>query len=284
MRLGSHMSIAGGVENAVLRGQSVGCQAIAMFTKNNNQWQAKPLTQENADKFQTALAETGITPVVAHSSYLINLASPDATLWKKSTAAMADELERCELLGIPYLVLHPGSHVGKGVDWGIQRVAEAFNRIHEKLPKLKVMTLLEHTAGQGTNLGHLFEELAQMRSLIGEKKRIGICVDSCHLFAAGYDLRKPNTYADVFKRFDDTIGVEHIKAWHLNDCKADLGARVDRHEHIGKGKLGKAAFKNIVNDPRWQNLPGLLETEKGEDMKEDKVNLRVLRNLIERPL
>jgi len=282
MRLGAHMSIAGGVENAVLRGQSVGCEAIAMFTKNNNQWKAKPLTQENADKFNAALVETGIKPVVAHTSYLINLASPDAALWKKSTAAMEDELKRCELLGIPYLVLHPGSHVGKGVDWGIQRVAEAFNRIHAKLPNLQVMTLLEHTAGQGTNLGHLFEELAQMRALIIEKKRIGICVDSCHLFAAGYDLRKPDTYADVVKRFDDTVGIEQIKAWHLNDCKSDLGARVDRHEHIGKGKLGKSAFKNIVNDPHWKDLPGVLETEKSEDMKEDKMNLRVLRSLLEK--
>jgi len=281
MRLGSHMSIAGGVENAVLRGQSVGCEAIAMFTKNNNQWKAKKLTQEDADKFNAALIETGIHPVVAHTSYLINLASPDATLWKKSIASMEDELTRCELLGIPYIVLHPGSHMGKGVDWGVKRVAEAFNRIHAKLPNLRVMTLLEHTAGQGNHLGHLFEELAQMRELITEKNRIGVCVDSCHLFAAGYDLRKPDTYADVFKRFDDTVGVKHIKAWHLNDCKSEFGSRVDRHDHIGKGKIGKAGFRNIMNDPRWRDLPGLLETPKGEDMKEDKVNLRVLRSLIE---
>jgi deoxyribonuclease-4 len=281
MRLGAHMSIAGGVENAVLRGQSVGCDAIGMFTKNNNQWKAKALTKEDADKFNAALIETGIRPVVAHTSYLINLASPDAALWKKSIAAMEDELQRCELLGIPYLVLHPGSHMGKGVDWGVKRVAEAFNRMHEKLPNLRVMTLLEHTAGQGNHLGHLFEELAQMRELIVEKKRIGVCVDSCHLFAAGFDLRKPDTYADVFKRFDDIIGIAQVKAWHLNDCKSDLGSRVDRHDHIGKGKLGKAAFKNIVNDARWRDLPGILETPKGEEMKEDKVNLRVLRGLIE---
>jgi len=282
MHLGAHMSIAGGVENAVLRGQSVGCEAIAMFTKNNNQWKAKPLTKEDADRFSAALIETGIRPVVAHTSYLINLASPNAALWKKSIASMEDELKRAELLGIPYLVLHPGSHTGKGVDFGVKRVAEAFNRIHEKLPNLSVMTLLEHTAGQGSNLGHTFEELAQMRALIAEKTRIGFCVDSCHLFAAGYDLRAPETYADVFKRFDDTVGIEHLKAWHLNDCKAELGARVDRHEHIGKGKLGKAAFKNILNDQRWRDLPGVLETPKGPEMKEDVVNLRVLRGLIER--
>ncbi|MBI5301468.1 MAG: deoxyribonuclease IV [Chloroflexi bacterium] len=281
MHLGAHMSIAGGVENAVLSGHQIGCDAIAMFTKNNNQWKAKLLTQEDADRFNAALAETGIRQVVAHTSYLINLASPDAALWKKSIAGMEDELKRCNLLGIPYLVLHPGSHMGKGVEWGIQRVADAFNRIHEKLPNVRVMTLLEHTAGQGNHLGHLFEELAQMRELIAEKKRIGVCVDSCHLFAAGYDLRKPETYTDVFKRFDDTIGIQHIKAWHLNDAKMPLGSRVDRHEHIGKGKLGRGAFRNIVNDPRWRDLPGLLETEKGPELKEDKMNLRVLRSLLD---
>jgi deoxyribonuclease-4 len=280
MRLGAHMSIAGGVENAVLSGQSVGCEAIAMFTKNNNQWKAKKLTQDDADRFNAALIETGIKPVVAHSSYLINLGSPSAALWKKSITSMADELARCELLGIPYLVLHPGSHMGKGVEWGIGRVAEAFDRIHEKLPNLRVMTLLEHTAGQGNHLGHLFEELAQMRALIAEKKRIGVCLDSCHLLAAGYDLRKPETYADVFKRFDDTVGIEHVKAWHLNDSKTALGSRVDRHDHIGRGKIGRAGFRNIMNDPRWRDLPGLLETPKGPELKEDRVNLRVLRGLI----
>jgi deoxyribonuclease-4 len=202
MRLGAHMSIAGGVENAVLRGHSVGCEAIAMFTKNNNQWKAKALTKEDADRFNAALVETDIRPVVAHTSYLINLGSPNAALWKKSIASMEDELKRAELLGIPYLVLHPGSHTGKGVEFGVKRVAEAFNRIHAKLPNLRVMTLLEHTAGQGSNLGHTFEELAQMRDLIVERKRIGVCVDSCHLFAAGYDLRAPETYADVLQRFD----------------------------------------------------------------------------------
>ncbi len=279
MRLGSHMSIAGGVENAVLSGHRVGCEAIAMFTKNNNQWKAKALTKDDADRFSAALIETGIRPVVAHTSYLINLASPQAALWKKSMAAMADELKRCELLGIPYIVLHPGSHMGKGVEWGIARVAEAFNRLHEQLPGLRVMTLLEHTAGQGNHLGHTFEELAQIRKAIVGKARIGICLDSCHLLAAGYDVRKPETYADVVKRFDDSVGIEHVKAWHLNDSKTALGSRVDRHEHIGKGKIGREGFRNILNDPRWHSLPGLLETPKGPELKEDIVNLRTLRKL-----
>lgn len=280
MRLGAHMSIAGGVEQAVLRGQSVGCEALAMFTKNNNQWKAKALTQADADRFNAALAETGLRPVVAHTSYLINLASPDKALWKKSAASMEDELSRCELLGIPYLVVHPGSHKGKGVDYGLKRVAEAMDQIHAKHSNWRVMTLIEHTAGQGDHLCHTFEEIAQLRELIADQKRIGVCLDSCHLLAAGYDLRKPDTYEDVFKRFADVVGIAQVKAWHLNDSKTPLGSRVDRHEHIGKGKIGRAGFKNIMNDSRWRDLPGLLETPKGEDMKEDKVNLRVLRNLV----
>ncbi len=283
MRLGAHMSIAGGVAEAVLRGQSVGCQAIAMFTKNNNQWKAKPLAQEDAECFQAALAETDIHPVVAHTSYLINLGSHDNALWKKSIASMQDELTRAELLGIPYLVVHPGSHTGKGVEYGLKRVGEAVNRIHLNLPNLRVMTLLEHTAGQGTNLCCRFEEIAQVQQMIVEKQRVGVCLDSCHLFAAGFDLRKPGTYADIFKAFDDIVGIDQVKAWHLNDSKNPLGSHVDRHEHIGKGKIGRAGFRNIVNDPRWRDLPGLLETPKGPEMKEDVVNLRVLRRLFELP-
>jgi deoxyribonuclease-4 len=275
------MSIAGGVAEAVFRGQSVGCEAIAMFTKNNNQWKAKPLTQEDADCFQAALAETDIHPIVAHTSYLINLGSSDNVLWKKSIASMKDELTRAELLHIPYLVVHPGSHTGKGVDYGLKRVAEALNRIHADLPRLRVMTLLEHTAGQGSNLCCKFEEIAQLQQMIVDKKRVGVCLDTCHLFAAGFDLRKPETYADTIKRFDDIVGIDQIKAWHLNDSKNPFGSHVDRHEHIGKGKIGRAGFKNVLNDPRWRDLPGLLETPKGPEMKEDIVNLRVLRRLIE---
>ncbi len=282
MRLGAHMSIAGGVEQAVLRGESVGCEAIAMFTKNNNQWKAKSLTSEDADRFHAALLDTGIHPVVAHTSYLINLASPNTVLWKKSIAAMEDELARAELLGIPYLVLHPGSHMGKGVDYGVQRVAEAFNRIHEKLPNLRVMTLLEHTAGQGTNLGSTFEQIAQLRRLVATSTRVGVCLDTCHLFAAGFDLRKPDKYADTFKAFDDIVGLAQIKAWHLNDSKTPLGSHVDRHEHIGKGKIGRVGFKHLLNDRRWDEMPALLETPKKPEMKEDVMNLRTLRRLIDR--
>jgi deoxyribonuclease-4 len=195
---------------------------------------------------------------------------------------MADELARCELLGIPYLVVHPGSHKGKGVEYGLKRVAEAMDEIHSKHPNWRVMTLIEHTAGQGDHLCHLFEEIAQLRELIADKKRVGVCLDSAHLLEAGYDLRKPETYADVFKKFSDLIGIAHVKAWHLNDSKTPLGSRVDRHAHIGKGKVGRAGFRNIMNDPRWRDLPGLLETPKGEEMKEDVMNLSVLRRLVEK--
>lgn len=279
MRLGAHMSIAGGVEQAVLRGQAVGCEAIAMFTKNNNQWKAKVLTQEDAERFQAALLETGIQPVVAHTSYLINLASQNRALWKKSVASMRDELLRADLLGIKFLVVHPGSHTGRGIDYGVQRVAEAFNLIHQQAPNLRTMTLLEHTAGQGSNLGCTFEEIARMRALIDDQRRVGVCLDTCHLFAAGFDLRKPEAYADTFKRLDDIIGLCHVHAWHLNDSKTPLGSHVDRHEHIGKGKIGRAGFKNLLHDPRWQNLPAVLETPKGPDMKEDIMNLRALRRI-----
>ncbi len=282
MKLGAHMSIAGGVENAILSAASINCKALAMFTKNNNQWKGKPLTQADADRFSAARAETGIQSIAAHSSYLINVASPDKLLWRKSVAALEDELLRCELLGIPYLVLHPGSHKGKGVEFGLQRVADAFNEIHSKLPHLRVMTLIEHTAGQGDHLCHLFEEIARARELIDDNARIGVCLDSCHLFAAGYDLRKPEKYADVFKNFSDVVGIAQVKAWHLNDSKTPLGSRVDRHEHIGKGKLGRAGFRNIMNDERWRDLPGLLETKKDETLKQDKVNLRALRKLIDK--
>lgn len=281
MRLGAHMSIAGGVEQAIWRGETVGCDAIGMFTKNNNQWKAKPLTQEDAERFSAARAETGIGPIVAHTSYLINLGSPNAALWKKSILSMKEELSRADLLGIPYLVVHPGSHTGKGKDYGLKRVAEAFNRIHESLPKVNTMTLIEHTAGQGTNLCCTFEEIAAIREMVTQKNRLGVCLDTCHLFAAGFDLRKPDTYQDTFSKFNDIIGLHHLKAWHMNDSKTPLGSHVDRHEHIGKGCIGRAGFRSLLNDPRWDDLPGILETPKGPEMKEDKVNLRALRRLIE---
>ena len=281
MRLGAHMSIAGGVDKAIDRAESVGCEAVQIFTKNNNQWKARPIPAEQAERFQARLEETGIGPVVAHDSYLINLASSDDALWEKSTEAFRVELERCETLGIPYLVAHPGSHTGAGEDAGLRRVAEALNRLHDELPGYRVRTLLETTAGQGTALGATFEQLARITADLRAPERVGYCFDTCHVFAAGYDLRTPDAYAETMATFDAVLGLANLRAVHLNDSKRGLGSRVDRHAHIGEGEIGLAGFRNLVNDDRLRDLPGLLETPKSDDLHEDIENLARLRRLIE---
>ena len=281
MRLGAHMSIAGGVDKAIDRAESVGCEAVQIFTKNNNQWKARPIPAEQAERFQARLEETGIGPVVAHDSYLINLASSDDALWEKSTEAFRVELERCETLGIPYLVAHPGSHTGAGEDVGLRRVADALNRLHDELPGYRVRTLLETTAGQGTALGATFEQLARITADLRAPERVGYCFDTCHVFAAGYDLRTPDTYAETMATFDAVLGLANLCAVHLNDSKRGLGSRVDRHAHIGEGEIGLAGFRNLVNDDRLRDLPGLLETPKSDDLHEDIENLARLRRLVE---
>jgi deoxyribonuclease-4 len=277
MILGAHVSIAGGVQNAPLNGQRIGCQAIQMFAKNQTQWLAKPFTDENISGFKQNLAKTGIQSVVIHDSYLINLCATDPALLKKSIDAFVDELERAETIGVPYVVTHPGSHLGKGEDWGIARIAESLDEIHERTPKFKVMTLLETTAGQGTNLGYTFEQLASIRHQVKQKKRVGVCADSCHMYAAGYDLKTEEGYTDVWKRFADVIGFEYLRAFHLNDSKKPHGSRVDRHDHIGQGQLGLEPFRRLLQDPRFEQLPALLETP-GEDQDFIR-NLDLLRTL-----
>ena len=281
MRLGAHMSIAGGVDKAIDRAESVGCEAVQIFTKNNNQWKARPIPAEQAERFQARLEETGIGPVVAHDSYLINLASSDDALWEKSTEAFRVELERCETLGIPYLVAHPGSHTGAGELVGLRPVADALNRPHDELPGYRVRTLLETTAGQGTALGATFEQLARITADLRAPERVGYCFDTCHVFAAGYDLRTPDAYAETMATFDAVLGLANLCAVHLNDSKRGLGSRVDRHAHIGEGEIGLAGFRNLVNDDRLRDLPGLLETPKSDDLHEDIENLARLRRLIE---
>lgn len=281
MRFGAHMSVAGGVSNAFDRAEKAGCDALQIFTKNANQWAAKPLAEEQIERFQLRQEETGIHPVVAHDSYLINLASQDPELWEKSINAFKVELERCQQLGVPYLVTHPGAHGGAGVEAGVARVAEAMNRIHRELPDCPVMTLMEITAGQGKTLGRSFEELAGITSQVDRPERIGYCFDTCHAFAAGYELRTPEGYAATMQSFDDILGLENLKAFHLNDSKKDLGSHVDRHDHIGAGLIGLEGFRNVVNDERFRDLPGLLETPKSEDLHEDIENLAALRGLIE---
>ena len=278
--LGAHMSIAGGVDQAILRGHSIGCQTIQIFTKNNNQWDGKALSADGTEQFKRLRQEKGIHPVLAHDAYLINLASPNPIVYKKSLKAFGDELIRAEQLGIEFLVMHPGAHLGKGEEWGLRRIAESIGMALEQYsPSFKVRVLLEITAGQGSNVGYRFEHLAQILKLVSRPDRMGICLDTCHLFAAGYDIRTEKGYQKVMKQFDDMIGIDQIKAFHLNDSKKGLACRVDRHEHIGKGAIGLEGFRALLNDPRFEKIPMVLETPKGADMKEDVMNLAVLRQL-----
>ncbi len=282
VRLGCHMSIAGGVDRAPLRGKQVGCDTIQLFTKSNRQWHAKRLTDREVEAFKANLAVTGIGPVVAHDCYLVNLAAPGGPLWKKSVAAFRVEMERAERLGIPYLVTHPGSHAGAGEAEGIRRVAEALNILQAALPRHGgVQILLETTAGQGTSLGYRFEQLAAILADVEQPDRAGICLDTCHIFAAGYDIRPPAGYRRTMEELDACLGLRRLKAIHLNDSKGGLGSRVDRHEHIGKGRLGLAPFRRLLNDPRLRRVPMILETPKDDNfITADRRNLARLRRLL----
>lgn len=274
--LGAHLSIAGGMERAVERGLSVGVTALQVFTKSSNQWAARPFEDGEPERFRAAVRAAGITHVVAHDSYLINLASPDDVLWRKSTEACGDELLRCVALGIPWLVTHPGAHMGQGEAFGIRRMAEAIEAIHARVPGGEASIALETTAGQGTILGHTFEQIAAIIAATRGGERLGVCLDTCHVFAAGYDLRTPAAYAETFRRFDDTIGRARLVAVHVNDSKKGLGYRVDRHEHLGKGHLGFDAFASLMRDERLREVPLVLETPKDETLEDDVVNLTAL--------
>ena len=282
MRLGAHESIGGGLHKAFDRAQSVGCETLQIFVKSNRSWAVKPLTEEDIARFKAKAEETDIQPVVAHTSYLLNLGTPDDTLWKRSRDTLIIELERCEALGVPYLVLHPGSHVGTGEEAGLARVAQALGEVHAATPGFRAQILLETTAGQGTNLGYRFEHLGWLLEHTPTGERMGVCLDTCHVFAAGYELRTPEGYAATMETFDRIVGLERLLALHLNDSKGDLGSRKDRHEHIGKGHIGLEGFRHVLNDPRLANLPGLLETPKSDDLHEDRENLVVLRSLVGR--
>ncbi|MCX8057374.1 MAG: deoxyribonuclease IV [Ignavibacteria bacterium] len=278
--LGAHMSIAGGVDKAVERAAKIGCTTFQLFTKNSNQWKATPLNDNVIQNYKRLIKLTKLQPVIAHDSYLINLCAKDKSILKKSRDAFIDELLRCEILGINYLNFHPGSHMGTGEDDGIKLVAESLNIIHEKTKGLKVKSMIETTAGQGTSIGYRFEQIRKIIDLVEDKKRLAVCVDTCHIFAAGYDFRTEKSYLKTFEEFDQIIGLKYLKAFHLNDSKKGLGERVDRHEHIGKGKIGLNGFRFIMNDERFQNIPKILETPKGEDMKEDIINMRKLKSLV----
>ena len=283
MPFGAHMSIAGGIAKAFARGQQVGCEAIQIFTKSERQWAAKPLQPEDVAAFRAEQTRTGIGPVVAHASYLLNLAAPADELWQKSSAAFAHELERCAILGIPFLVMHPGAHTGSGEAAGLTREATALNQLFAEGVGGDTVVLLETTAGQGTCLGHRFEHLARLFELVPYPQRLGVCVDTCHLFAAGYDIRTAATYTATFAEFDRLIGLAQVRCFHLNDSQKELGSRVDRHSHIGQGCIGVEAFRLLVNDPRFAAIPMLIETPKGEAMVEDLANLTLLRSLVQAP-
>jgi deoxyribonuclease IV len=278
--LGSHMSIAGGVHRAVERAASIGCTTMQMFVKNNNQWLGKALAAEDITTYKKLLRESRIGPVVVHDTYLINLCATDTTVLQKSRAALKDELDRCEALDVQYLNFHPGSHMGAGETDGIQRIAESLNLIHELTAGYRVKSVLETTAGQGTAIGYRFEHLRAIMDRVEQQERMAVCVDTCHIFAAGYDIVTERGYEQTFSDFDSIIGLQRLVAFHVNDAKRELGSRVDRHEHIGKGTIGKAGFRLLMNDDRFRNIPKILETPKGPEMKEDIHNMRVLRSLV----
>jgi deoxyribonuclease-4 len=276
------MSIAGGYYKAVEAAAKLEMDCVQLFTKNNNQWAAKPITSSDVENFKTCLKQADISHPVAHDSYLINLASPDDVLWTKSRDAFAHELERAEALGLMGVVMHPGAHVASTPEEGLGRIVTALDAVHESTSGFQTLTLLETTAGQGTTLGAKFEELAWIIERVQAPDRVGVCVDTCHIFSAGYPLIAAAEFKATFAEFDRLIGISRIKAFHLNDSLKAFGSRVDRHAHIGRGTLGLEPFRHLLNDKRFAKIPMYLETEKGEEDGEelDAINLRTLRDLI----
>lgn len=281
--LGAHMSIEGGLHKAFERIASVNGEVLQIFSKNQRQWHAPPLTPDEVKLFRQAWKAWGRGPVAVHDSYLINLANRDTKKANRAVGAFAEELCRTERLGIPYLIMHPGSHVGAGTEAGLQQLAAGLDRSFARAAEAKgVMVLLETTAGQGSGLGATFEELAQVISLSENSGRLGVCFDTCHAFAAGYDISTKKGYEKTFADFDAIIGLERLKFFHLNDSKKELGSRVDRHDHVGKGKVGLQGFRLLLNDPRFAGHPMVLETPKEKNLQDDVKNLALLRSLIKK--
>jgi deoxyribonuclease-4 len=276
------MSIAGGYYRALEAALAHDCEAVQLFTKNSNQWRAKELLEAEIAVFRETLRKTRVQSLLAHDSYLINLASPDEILYRRSVEAFTVEVERAERLGLTFLVTHPGAHVGSGEEAGLKRVAAALNEVLHRCPGYRVQILLETTAGQGSTLGHRFEHLARLLQSAREPERVGVCMDTCHVFAAGYPLAPASAYRATFSKFATLIGVEKLRAFHLNDSLKPFGSRRDRHAHIGRGCLGLEPFRLLVNDPRFRARPMLLETPKEFDQDEnmDAVNLVALRDLV----
>ncbi len=280
---GAHMSIAGGLHLAFERAAAVDCDCFQIFVKNQRQWRAEPLEPDQIRAWQRARRAINLRPVIAHASYLINLACPDEALWEKSVAAVVDELDRCEQLDIGWLVIHPGAHLGWGESWGLRRIARAVNTATRRTRGYPVRITLETTAGQGTNLGYRFEHLAAIMARVREPERVAVCLDTSHVFAAGYNLASPEGYASTLEDFERSIGCDQLACIHVNDSLRPCGERIDRHEHIGKGQIGNKAFRRLVNDPRLRGRPMILETPKGQDTRGrdlDRVNLARLRSFL----
>ncbi len=278
--LGAHMSISGGLHLAIDRAVASGCGVLQIFTRNSNQWKGKPVSDADAALFRTKFAASGLREVISHDIYLINLAAPPGETRDKSIAAFRDELETCARLGIAKVVMHPGSHLADPPQTGLARVIEAFDQLFTEVPQFEGKVLIETTAGQGSNLGRTFEELGAI--IYGSRfpEKFGVCFDTCHTFAAGYDTATEQGYRDAMEQFDRLIGVQRLECFHFNDSKKGLGSRVDRHEHIGQGTLGLNPFRYILNDPRFAAVPKILETPKGDNDEMDGVNLALLRGLI----
>lgn len=283
--LGAHQSIAGGYYKAAEAAGRIGCECVQLFTKNNNQWRAKAITEDDVARFRAALEENKIRHPLSHDSYLINMAAAEGPLWNQSVAAFVVELQRAEQLGIPYVVAHPGAYTNTCEEAGLAQIVRALDEVHWQTAGFKVKTLLENTAGQGSSLGHRFEHLAAVIAGVKEPERIGVCIDTCHTFAAGYPLSPRKDYLATMRELDRVVGLERVRAFHLNDSKKPLGSRVDRHEHIGKGHLGLEPFRLLLNDRRFRKIPMYLETPKEADgefrgPELDGMNLATLRGLV----
>ncbi|HKR65347.1 MAG TPA: deoxyribonuclease IV [Thermoanaerobaculia bacterium] len=275
--IGAHLSTKGGLHTIFERATAIEASAAALFAKNGNQWKGKELTDELCSTFH---AQRNVQPLLTHTSYLINLATTNAEFHRKSIAALIDELDRAERLGIHAVVLHPGAHMGAGSDAAIEQIARSFDQIHAAIPNHRVVTLLETAAGQGSCVGCTFEELGRMIELIDDKQRVGICVDTCHVFAAGYEIRTRDGYTRMIDEIEQHVGIENVGAFHLNDSKKPLGSRVDRHQHIGEGEIGLDAFAMLLNDARFARIPKVLETPKTIETVSDQKNMATLRSLL----
>jgi deoxyribonuclease-4 len=277
--LGAHMSIAGGLARALERGREVGCSVVQIFLKNQRQWTARPYTDSEVREFRAAWKATGIQVVFAHANYLINLATPVPAEWRRAVDVFHDELERAEALGLPFVVIHPGSHREAGVEDGVRRVGRAIDLLHERTRGYRVRVVLENTAGGGSSIGRSFEELAAIVAAVRDPARVGICLDTCHLFAAGYDLRTALGYRSAMARCRRLLGTSRVRAFHLNDARQPLGSGLDRHEKIGRGHLGVETFRWLMNDRRFARVPMVLETPKDPEPRADREALALLRRL-----